>query len=100
MQRVVDDVDAGIGAHLQRLAHGLFGLRRSHAHRHDLAAVGFGQLQRLLYGVFVELIHHAVGGLAVQRLVGVRQFFSAQVSGTCFTQTAIFIPVTSNDPRS
>ena len=67
---VVHHVDAGVGAHGQRLADRLRRLLRTHGEDRDLAGVLLGELQGLLDGVLVELVHHRVGRVTVEGLVG------------------------------
>ena len=71
--RVVDDVDALVGAHLQRLAHRVDGLLGADAQRGDGDVVAVAlllDLQRLLDGVLVELRQQPVDTDAVDGVVG------------------------------
>ena len=60
---VVADEDRPVGAHRERLAHGVAGGRRPHCHEHHLAvAPGLLEAQRLLDGVRVEGVERALAG--------------------------------------
>ena len=99
--RVVDDVDALVGTHLQRLAHrvdGLLGADAQRGHLDVLALAGLLlDLQRLLDGVLVELGQQAVDADAVDGVVGL-ELRSAVASGTYFTQTTMFMVVWPRGP--
>ena len=73
MQRVVNDVDAVVGTHLQPLAHALDGLLRAdRQHGHwalVCAAQAFLDLQRLFDRVLVELVDHGVGRITIEGVV-------------------------------
>ena len=91
-------MDALVGTHLQRLAHGVHRLLGTDADRGDLDVVGvLGLLldpERLLDGVLVELGQQPVDTDPVDGLV-VLEVPVAVASGTYFTQTAIFMAVTA-----
>ncbi len=71
VQRVVDDVDAGVATHAQRLAQRLARSLGTHREIGDLAfARLLDHLQRLLDGVLVELAQAAVDGGTVGGVVG------------------------------
>src|SRR6478609_5004738 len=69
--RVVADVDALVGPHLQRLAHRVDGLLRTDGQRGDLGVLAelLLQLERLLHGVLVELREEPVDAHAVNGVV-------------------------------
>ena len=79
-----------VAAHGQRLLERLLGLRRTHRDRSHGAAVRLAQPQRRLHGVGVE-------GLSMlltpsrQRFPVLGSSLTSSVSGTCFTNTIIFI---------
>ena len=72
---------------------------RAHGEHGHLAAVRLLELQRLLDGVLVHLVHHGVVAARSSVLSTGSSFFSAQVSGTCFTQTTMFmrLPISYRD---
>ena len=88
-------MDAGVGTHLERLAHRVDGLLRTHGQRGDgdlLALALLPELQGLLDVVLVELGQQAVhtDAVAVKSSSNLR---SAVASGTYFTQTTMFMRV-------
>jgi hypothetical protein len=62
-----------VRAHRQRLADRLGRPLRAHRQDGDLAAVGLLEPERLLHRVLVDLVHHRVDRLAVQRVVRLGQ---------------------------
>ena len=92
MDRVVVDVDALVGAHLQGLLDGVGGGVGADRQHGDLTLAGLDDLQGLLDGVLVELGQQPVDVLAVGRCcqmsLNVR---SAWASGTYLTQTTMFM---------
>ena len=98
--RVVDDVDAGVGTHLQRLAHRVDRLLGADGQRGDgdlLALALLPELQRLLDGVLVELGQQAVDADAVDGVVVLELPVGRRV-GTYFTQTTMFMVVWPRGP--
>jgi hypothetical protein len=66
---VVTDVDPLVGTHLQSLLEGIGGALRTDGEDGDLTLVRFGEPQRLLDGILVDLREQTVDVGAVRRVV-------------------------------
>jgi hypothetical protein len=85
-----------VGAHLQGLLDRIAALVRADRDDGDLAVAGLGELEGLLDGVLVELGQQPVDAGAVDGVVS-RSLNdrSAWASGTCLTQTTMFMRASS-----
>ena len=92
--RVVDDVDALVGTHLQRLLDrvgGLLGTDAQRGHR-DLLAVGLLlELERLLDGVLVELGEQTGHADAVHGVVGLEVPVGGRVGHVLHTDDNVHV---------